>query len=361
MVSSGETHPSLNSRSKRTRLDVRRWLIGILVIAVFMGVAYFGVRANLARQGGPLNLVVYAFSTQEEVLTQTIFPEFEKDWEARTGRKVEIEGLFGPSGTMASQIILGAPADVAVLSNEQHVNWLKMSKHVQPQTKPIVVSSTPMVIVTRPGNPWGIKDYADLVQEGLNLVHADPRTSGAGDWALLAEYGSELRRSNDPAIAEENLKAIWNNVKLMGASARAALTLFELGAGDALVTYEQDALLAQARGVPLEIVIPEYTIIAEHVVVLVEKNLIAEEQTVAEALVDFLLSENGQQAFIQYHLRPAVYEDRIFPQVENPFFAADLGGWSKIYPQVMEKVWQTQIQPRLKLEETINLLNSEQD
>jgi sulfate transport system substrate-binding protein len=251
-------------------------------------------------------LVVYAFSTQEEVLTQSILPAFEAAWEAETGRDLTIEAMFGPSGTLAGQINLGAPADVALFSNEQHVNWLKIGQQVRWETHPVVVSTTPLVIVTRPGNPAGIVEFRDLAQPGLRLLHADPHSSGAGDWAVLAEYGSALRaepvpelvegrdeallESGDQAAAQTQLEAIWHNVRLLAPSARATLTLFELGAGDTLVTYEHDAYLALARGVPLEIVVPPRTTVAHHVAVIVDSNVTPAERPVAQAFVNFLLT-----------------------------------------------------------------------
>ena len=108
------------------------------------------------------------------------------------------------------------------------------------------------------------------------MLHADPRSSGAGQWAVLAEYGSALRDPGDHADSQTmQLLGIWRNVRLLGASARATMTLFELGAGDAFVTYEHDALLAQARGVSLEIVVPSHTIVAQHVAVIVDDNVTA--------------------------------------------------------------------------------------
>ena len=101
-----------------------------LTIVILIIVIYYGVQAILTDDRGPVRLVVYAFSTQEEVLAQTIFPAFEQTWEAKNGRDLIIEGVFGPSGTLAGQINLGAPADVALLSNEQHVTWLKVGRQV---------------------------------------------------------------------------------------------------------------------------------------------------------------------------------------------------------------------------------------
>jgi ABC-type sulfate transport system substrate-binding protein len=331
------------------------WGLGAILLII---VAFYGSRAVFSDSNAPVRLVVYAFSTQEEVLTQSILPAFEAAWEAETGRDLTIEAVFGPSGTLAGQINLGAPADVALLSNEQHVNWLKIGRRVERQSQPWVISATPMVIVTRPGNPAGIADFADLAQPGLRLLHADPRSSGAGDWAVLAEYGSALLETRNPEAAAEQLKAISGNVRLVAPSARATLTLFELGAGDAMITYEQDARLAMARGVPLEIVIPRRTILAYHVAVLVDANLTPPERPVARAFISYLLSEAGQQALCSYHLRPADLESADFPALAQPFTVDELGGWSSAYSELVENLWQTQVEPRLDLEAPPGLLDT---
>jgi hypothetical protein len=33
-----------------------------------------------------------------------------------------------------------------------------------------------------------------------------------------------------------------------------------------------------------------------------------------------------------------------FPKIEMPFYAKDLGGWSKAYPEIVEGVWKQKIQ-----------------
>lgn len=322
------------------------WSLGAVLLIV---VAFYGGRAILVNAHGPVKLVVYAFSTQEEVLTQAIFPAFEQVWETETGRDLMIEAVFGPSGTLAGQINLGAPPDVAILSSEQHVNWLKVGRRVQWETRPVEISYSPMVIVTRLGNPAAITDFSDLAQPGLRLLHADPRDSGAGAWAVLAEYGSALLESGSQTTAQAQLKAIWQNVRLLGPSARATLTLFELGAGDAFITYEQDARLALDRSVPLEIVIPPRTIVAQHVAVIVDANVTPAERPVARALIDYLLSEAGQQILSRYHLRPVAFDSEDFPSLVQPFTVDALGGWSKAYTELVETLWQMDIEPQLDL------------
>ena len=314
---------------------------------------YFGVLSVLVNPHGPVRLVVYAFSTQEEALTQGIFPAFERMWEAESGKELAIVGVFGPSATLAEQIHLGSPADVALFSNAQHVRWLQIGRQVRRDTQSAIFGYTPLVIVTRPGLNESlaaeIAGYADLANPDLHLVHTDPRSSGAGEWAVLAEYGSALLETSDHVAAEEQLKAIWHSVRLLGPSARATLTLFELGAGDALVTYEQDARLALERGVPLEIVTPPRTIVAQPVVVIVDENVTRAERPAAEAFIDYLLSDDGQRILSRFYLRPVGRDDDHFPVLVDPFTVEDLGGWSSAYQELVEGVWQTEIEPRLEL------------
>lgn len=323
---------------------------------MLVAVTLYG-RIILANSPRPVRLVVYGFSSQQDVMTQRILPDFERSWEAETGRELIVESLFGPSATLAGQINLGAPADVALFSNAQHVEWLKFGKRIPWKTEPTLLGHTPIVVVTRPGNPAGITEFADLARPGLRLLHADPRTSGAGEWAVLAEYGSAWLESSDQAVAEAQLRSVWQNVRLLAPSARSAMTLFELGAGDALVTYEQEALLALDRGVPLEIVTPARTILAEHVAVMVEDNITAVERPVVQQLLSFLTAV-GRQDLGDYYLRTPGLQGPSFEELDDPFTVEDLGGWAQAYSGLVEALWEAEIEPRLSLEPAPKLLGS---
>ena len=322
------------------------WFLAIFLIIIFIGVILRGVRLSTDQH---LRLVVYAFSTQEEVLAQGIFPAFEHTWETETGKDLDIEGVFGPSGTLAVQITQGTPADVAIFSNQRHIDWLKFSRVVNKDTEQIMIASTPLVILTRPGNPKGISDFADLMQPGIQLLHGDPIGSGVGEWAVLAEYGSAYLETGNHNFAEAQLEAIWQNARLLGSSARATLTLFELGAGDALITYEQDAYLAQDRGVPLEVIMPQRTVLARHYAVIIDKNVTSKERPVVEAFLAFILSDEGQKILCDYYFRPSTTESDLLPPLMHPFTEEDLGGWSQAYDRLIENYWKTKIEPNLEL------------
>ena len=348
---------SLVVRCIRDR-DWRFWVASVLGLALLIAVVICG---RIAWSGAPtpIRMVVYAFSTQEEVLTESIFPAFEEAWEAGTERELTIDGVFGPSGTLAGQISLGAPADLAILSNAQHVSQLKIARRVRRKTQPEAFGSAPMVIITRPGNPAAISEFADLAQPGLQLLHADPRSSSAGEWAVLAEYGGTFLESNDRAAAVNQLEAIWRNLRLLGPSARATLALFELGACDAFVTYEHDAFLAQERGIPLEVVVPPRTILAQYVVVIVDANVTSAERPVVEAFVDYLLSDAGQQALRRYHVRPAQPDGDVFRKLGQAFTVEDLGGWTQTYTRLVEVLWQQEVELRLDPQPAPRMLGTE--
>lgn len=337
----------------RDWLSVFGWLLFIVVVIV--GAYYVGPYL-LAGLPSPVNLVVYAFSTQEEVFTQGIFPAFEQEWAEKEDGELTIDSVFGPSGTMAGQINLGAPADMVLFSNQNHIEWLKVGKKVDEKSEPVLITSTPLVIVTRVGDPLGLASYSDLAQPGIQLLHANPINSGVGEWAILAEYGSEFILSGDSSKAETQLKEIWGNVRLLSPSARTAMTLFELGAGDALITYQQDALLAQARGIPLEVILPDYTILACHYAVIVDDNVTVKERRAAEKLLDFMLSESGQSIFENYHFQRIGSNVRTSGNTGSIFTEEELGGWSHAYETLIENLWKKEIQPVLELESATALI-----
>jgi sulfate/thiosulfate transport system substrate-binding protein len=313
-----------------------RLLGSLLLLAFAAAVLALYARANDPAQ--PIRLTVYAFSTQEECYDQSLFPAFQAVWAETQDRDLQLEAVFG----------LGAPADVAILSDPQHVTWLRVARRLNANSEPVVVGYTPMVIVTRAGNPSAIHSFADLTQPGLRLLHADPRSSGAGSWSLFAVYGDVYTATGDRSAAADRLEAVWQNVRVLGASARATLTLFELGAGDALITYEQDALLAQQRGVALEVVLPPNTLLAQHVAIAVDDELTAAERRAADAFLSYLQSEDGQEALAACQLRPGAP-----PPLPGTFTVDALGGSAAAHRDILEAVWAARVEPALTLENGI--------
>lgn len=313
-------------------------------------------------ESGGINITVYGFSIMKESLEKSIYPSFAAGWKRENNQDVHFTSSFAGSETITNQILQGVSADVAILSIERDADRLKQGGfvttdwHAWPQKG--IINKTPFVILVTRGNPKGIHDFADLAKPGVKLIHPDPASSGGAQWSVLAIYGSELLKSEkesgepDHARALQTLRAVWHNVFSTPGSAREARTQFETGFGDALVTYELEGLIMKEAGkTPVEIVVPRATIFSEHPVVVIDRNVSSVKRPVVDAFIQYLWSDEAQQAFVNYHFRSVVNEnlndaDKNLAHIEMPFTIDYFGGWSRAYPEVIEKVFRDQVQQR---------------
>ena len=309
-------------------------------------------------EGGGLNITLYGFSIMKESLEKGVYPGFIAKWKAEHGLDVHFTSSYAGSETVTNQILQGVPADIAILSIERDAQRLKEQGFVTSDwtTLPYkgVINKTPFVILVKGGNPKGIHDFPDLAKPGVKLIHPDPISSGGAQWSILAIYGSELVKSEkqsgepDTARALQTLQAIWKRVFVTPASAREARTTFELGNGDALVTYELEGLLMKESGKPVEIITPQATIFSEHPVVVIDRNVTADRRPVVDAFVRYLWSDEAQKAFVKYHfysvsdnaLNEATKE---FGHIEMPFTIEYFGGWERAYPEVIEQIFRNRV------------------
>ena len=307
---------------------------------------------------GGRSITVYGFSVMKESLEKAIFPAFAARWKQEHGEDVHFTSSFAGSETITNQILQGVSADVAILSIERDVDRLQQGGAVTSDWHSLpnrgIVNKTPFIILVRKGNPKGIRDFADLGKPGVKLIHPDPVSSGGAQWSVLAIYGSELIKSEketgtrDETRARETLKAVWHNVFSTPGSAREARTQFETGFGDALITYELEALTMKQAGASIDVVVPEATIFSEHPAVVIDRNVTADERPVIDAFMKYLWSEEAQRAFVQYHFRSVTDEalndaNKEFAQIKLPFTVNDMGGWSRAYPEIIERVWRDRI------------------
>lgn len=302
----------------------------------------------------PRTIVLYGFSILGEVFNDEIFPAFQRQWELETGERIEFVSAFAGSGTVTNQIILGVPVQVAVLSLELDAIKLSEKKIVPPdswRTLPNegVVNRTPFVIVVRPGNPLGIKDFPDLVKPGVKIVHPDPLVSGGAQWLILAEYGSRLKTGGARSDAIAQLLGIWKNISSLSSSARAASTQFKSGFGDVLITYEQEALSDRAGGkLSGEIVYPKSTVLSEHTVVIVERNIPPNDRELVRRFAQFLWSDKAQRIFVKRGFRSVddvINNSGSFESIEVPFTASDFGGWRQIKKEIIDGAWKGEVLP----------------
>ena len=337
---------AVNWRLALQRVIFSTFFLGLILYTVWPWLP--GVQGTVRR-----TVVVYGFSILGEVMNEGIFPAFKAEWKAQTGEDIEFISSFAGSGTITNQLILGVPAEVAILSLE--LDALRLADRGVlhgPTWRDLphqgVVNRTPFIILVRPGNPRNIHDFGDLTQPGVGIVHPDPLTSGGAMWGILAEYGSELRSTGNQEKAYQQLDGIWKNVVAQAASARAARTQFNGGFGDALITYEQEVLYDRMRGqLEGEIIYPKSTILSEHIVVLVDDNIPAGDRKLVKSFVDFLWSETAQKIFVEYGFRsvdePLNAANPNFGRIRDPFTIQDMGGWLKAKADIVDAIWKQRV------------------
>jgi sulfate transport system substrate-binding protein len=295
-------------------------------------------------------------------LEKAIFPGFAAKWKREHGQDVRFTSSFAGSETVTNQILQGVQAEIAILSIDRDAQRLKEGGFVTSDWHALpskgIVNKTPFVILVRKGNPKGIQDFPDLAKPGVRLIHPDPVSSGGAQWSILAIYGSELVKSEkqsgekDQARALQTLEAIWRNVISTPGSAREARTQFETGFGDALITYELEGLLMKSAGATnVEVVVPKATIFSEHPAVAIDKNISAAKRAVIDAFLQYLWTDEAQQAFVRYHFRSVTNEslnesNPELSHIEMPFTIDYFGGWGKAYPEVIEKIFRDRVQRR---------------
>ena len=278
-------------------------------------------------------------------LYQEFNAAFAKDWEAKNKEKVTIRQSHGGSGKQARSVIDGLSADVVTLALAYDIDEISARAKLIPKDwqKRLPHNSSPytstIVFLVRKGNPKGIKDWDDLARPGVSVITPNPKTSGGARWNYLAAWGYALKKfNNDEARAKELLSGIYKNVPVLDSGARGSTTTFvERGIGDAFISWENEAFLAIKELGPgkFEIVVPSISILAEPPVTIVDKVVDKRgTRKVAQAYLDYLYSEEGQEIAGRNYYRPtdaavaAKYASQ-FPKV-NLFRIDDVfGGWQK--------------------------------
>ena len=344
----------------RKKRSLRGTLTAVFIVLLLILLALHLWREREDRVDLPHTITIYGFSALSEVMTEGILPAFRDVWRETTGEKIEFITTFAGSGTITDRIVHQIPVDVAILASEMDglrlvqkgVVLAPVWKHL-PQSG--VFSRSPLILVVEEGNPKGIDSFEDLAREGIRVVHADPLTSGGGEWAILSVYGSAYRRTGDREQAADALASIWRNVTAEAPSARSALVRFSKGNADALITYEREAIdhsLTTVRST-LESVFPPATVVSEHVVVPIQRNISQEEKDRVDALVQFLWSEKAQKILVRFGFRSVNdewNENRPeFESVEACFTLDDLGGPKLVKKEILDAVWRDRILPTLSV------------
>ena len=266
-----------------------------------VGVALLAGSATGASKGGSIDLVAY--STPKDAYGK-IISAFQK---TQAGDGTSFSQSYGASGDQARAVAAGQNADLVALSLAPDIDLLA-GKGLVPRNWAAnahkgIVSDSVVVFVVRDGNPKHIKGWGDLVKPGIQVITPNPFTSGGARWNVMAAYGAQRRAGKTDKQAIAYLYKLFKHVPVQPDSARSALQIFAQGKGDVLLTYENEAIYAEKKGVHTQYKTPKATLLIETPVALTKSGA---SKGAAKAFYKYLWSSTAQKAFADQGYRPVV-------------------------------------------------------
>jgi len=269
---------------------------------------------------------------------------FSAYYQDKTGNKVKIDQSHGGSGSQSRSVIDGLRADIVTLALEADIdplarigkllpeNWISRLPHNSaPYTSTIV-------FLVRKGNPKNIKDWDDLVQQNLEVITPNPKTSGGARWNYLAAWAFAKKRYGSDEAAKDFVGKLFRNVPVLDSGARGSTSTFvQRQIGDVLLSWENEAFLAvnELGADKVEIVVPSISVLAEPSVAVVDRHATRKGNlAVASAYLEYLYSAEAQEIVAKHYYRPR--DQAIAAKYANKFPALDLvsiqefGGWDKV-------------------------------
>lgn len=295
--------------------------------------------AQQAPKSQTLTVVSYAVTKNAY---DKIFKLFSDDWKKKSGQTVTFKGSYGGSGSQTRAVIDGLEADVVSLAMAADVTKIQQAGLIKPGwEKENPNNSTPInstvVAFVRPGNPKKINNWRDLDNKNVDVVTANPKTSGGARWNFLALWGAITRSGGSEAQARSFITGVYKNAEVLPKDAREATDLFiKRKQGDVLLNWETEAILAKQKGewtTPYKLFSPN--VLTEQPVTVVDKVVDRRgSRKVAEAFVKFLYTPQAQKIFVDNGFRPVTPQGKAYAkgkfQNASFFKVSDFGGWAGV-------------------------------
>jgi sulfate transport system substrate-binding protein len=254
------------------------------------------------------------------------------------GQPASVKQSHGGSSKQARNVVDGLKADVVTLALGADITAIEKAGLISPGWQAeLPYNSSPytstIVFVVRKGNPKGVKDWSDLVKDGVQVITPNPKTSGGARWNFLAAWayaaGVQGRDLGQPGELDASIEAgknakdfpastnekardfvarLYKNVPVLDTGARGStVTFVQKNVGDVLLAWENEAYLAKAEygADKFEIVYPSVSILAEPPVAIVDKNVDERNtRSVAEAYLKWLYTPEAQDIIGANFYRP---------------------------------------------------------
>jgi sulfate transport system substrate-binding protein len=312
-------------------------LFALLLAVVVAGCGSSSDSTSSSSSGGA-KLDVVGYSTPESVYAETLEPAFEK---TSQGKGVSFSNSFGASGDQSRAVVAGQPASIVHFSQAGDMERLVeegelVAKNWEGNKYHGIGTDSVVVIMVKKGNPEGIQSFKDLETKDVQVVTPNPFSSGSARWNIMAVYGAALEEGKSPSQALEAVKTVLEKTVAQPGSGRDAFSAFSQGEGDVLLTYENEAIKAEAEAEEFEYVIPASTIQIETPIAVTKEA----PEPAAEDFLEFLWSDQGQELWAENGYRPVnpkLVDPKQFPTPKNLFKISKFGGWGKVNEEFFDE------------------------
>lgn len=324
---------------QKNRFKIGAAIMGLLIIYLGSGIFF-----KESTEATHLTLLNVSYDPTRELYKQ--YNEyFVSEWKKKTGQTLRINQSHGGSGKQARSVIDGLQADVVTLALAYDIdgiadktgliaqNWQsRLPDHSSPYTSTIV-------FLVRKGNPKKIKDWANLVKPGVEVITPNPKTSGGARWNFLAAWAYGITTFGTEEKAKEFVTQLFQQVSVLDSGARGSTTTFvKRGIGDVLMAWENEALLIVKELAPneFEIVYPSISILAEPSIAWVDEVTQKRGTTnIAKAYLMGLYDPHAQELAANHYYRPRNQDvlkrhKNQFPDLELVTIANSFGDWHTV-------------------------------
>ncbi len=300
------------------------------------------VQPKLVSQAKTAEITLVSYAVTKEAFSK-IIPLFQAKWKQEKGQEVKFSESYGGSGSQTRAVIDGLEADVTMLALALDTGRLQKAGLVNPGWEKelpneSIVTRSVVALVTRPGNPKGVKGWADLTKPEIAVINANPKTSGVARWNFLGLWGSVIQTGGNEAKAQEYVTQVYKNTPVLTKDAREATDIFfKKGQGDVLLNYENEVVLASQKGeAGFFTVIPQNNISIDSPVAVVDKYVDKHgTREVSEAFAKFLFTPEAQREFAKVGFRPVDLTVRKefankFAPIKSLYTVKNYGGWDAV-------------------------------
>ncbi len=199
---------------------------------------------------------------------------------------------FGGSSTLAAQLGQGAPADLFASANVSQMQAAEDAGRISGTE--VTFATNRLVLIVPADNPANILSLHDLATPGIKLVLAAPAVP-------VRDYTDAMldKLAADPYYGADYRAAVLANLVSEEDNVRQVTAKVALGEADAGIVYRSDVTRDIADEVIALAIADDLNTVATYPIAITDD---ASEPEAAQAFVDFVLADAGQDILVKWGL-----------------------------------------------------------